>query len=284
MVIALATSGAAMRSASSGRDGPSNTAMPEGPSQSTSLSDGDDDDPRPWRYRPDPLGEIEPGDLLLKQGIDHHHIGLLGGDARHRGVRVLFRADELGFLLAREHLLQVLRDLRQVLDEQDSFHAARVYVAARPRAMFEAAAPMSASPMNDTPTPAVMPCQYHSGYRRNRLLVAGSKRKFPCGKKISWKRRNSGSNASAAAMPTIRTIPAAARLASRTSIVALRCPRARVRRKATMPRARTATVSAPRKTERTSAMCAYSSEVKIGPVPYAIGGFAAAPITYDAHA
>src|SRR5207253_234828 len=163
-----------------------------------SLRDGDDDDPRPWRYRPDPLGEIEPGDLPLKQGIDHHHIGLLGGDARHRGVRVLFRADELGFLLAREHLLQVLRDLRQVLDEQDSFHAARVYVAARPRAMFEAAAPVSASPMNDTPRPA--------------------------------------------------------------------------------------TVSAPRKTERTSAMCAYSSEVKIGPVPYAIGGFAAAPITYDAHA
>src|SRR5206468_4615709 len=132
------------------------------------------------------------------------------------------------------HLLKVLRDLGQVLGEQDSLHAAGVYfVDARRSARWAPTAASRAAAMNETATPAVMPCQYHSGYSRSRLLVAGSKRKLPWGKKTSWKSRNSGSKAKVAATPITATIPAATSEPARTRRRAVPRRRAREMRYAT---------------------------------------------------
>src|SRR5439155_4760476 len=194
------------------------------------------------------------------------------GHADQRAVSIFLAADELGFLLARKQLLEVLGDLRQVLDQENSFHAARVYVFDRRRsAQWAAPATRSATAMNDNPTPAVMPCQYHSGYRRIRLL-SGANRKLPCGKNTSWKSKNSGSNATAAAMPITATIPAAIKEPARTRRSASPRRRARATRKTKTKRASAAAYSAPRTTARTSAMCAYSSFVKIGSGPHEIAG------------
>ena len=80
------------------------------------LRHRDDHDPATGRRGPHTLGEIESGDLSLEERVDHDGVRFLRGHPGDRRVRLALRADELGFLLAGEHLLQVLRDLRQVRD------------------------------------------------------------------------------------------------------------------------------------------------------------------------
>src|SRR5438445_345901 len=236
-------SGGCLSSASSGRGGPRRTATPPGPSQRISES---------HVRLPCPAGRPTV-DRVLGLALD---------------------ARDLHLLLAREHRLEVLCDLGKILDEEDALHRARSLRKAS--AHVPATTPPTAT--TDPATSPVMPCQYQSGYRRMRLLDAGSKRKFPCGKNTSWKSRKSGSKATAATTPTTRTPTVAASAPSRTRRSASRRTNARWSRIASTTTATARTTFAPSKTRRTSAMCAYSSRVKTSR-PKLLGGSVCAPVT-----
>src|SRR5437762_1337277 len=218
MLMALPMSPPWMRSTSSALPGARRTCTPDGPSHRTSASDvriapavgrstnervdgrlglgiepllrdRDHDDPRAGRRRTDALGDVQRDrEVLLaaEESVEHHDVRLLGRDLSDRGRRVALNAGDLDLLLARQHRLKVLRDLRKVFDEKNALHAEASLVERARRSPMEAAsAAAAATARNDRPIRNVMPCQYQSGYSRTRLLVAGSNKKFPCGKK-TW--------------------------------------------------------------------------------------------------
>src|SRR6185503_12231158 len=212
----------------------------------------------------DPLRDVHRGDLALQQRVDHDDVRLLGRDLRDRGVGLALDACHFDFLLAGKHRLKVLRDLWQVFDKKNAFHSVASLVERARRSPTEAAtATTAATAMNDRPMRNVMPCQYQSGYSRTRLLVAGSNRKLPCGKKTSWKRRKACSNVRAAIRPRAATTTPAVTAPSRTSrnISSALCARARCRRMAITKNPAGMSSFAPSNTPRTSVMCEISSVV-----------------------
>src|SRR5206468_7959445 len=96
------------------------------------LWNRDDHDPGPWRNLADLLRDIEARDLSRQQRVDHHDVRLFGRHLRDRGIGLRLHTGDLDFVLAREHRLEVLRDLRQVLDEEDAFHLRASLVTSRP--------------------------------------------------------------------------------------------------------------------------------------------------------
>src|SRR5919204_3188729 len=146
------------------------------------LRDGDDHDARAARDLADLFRDVKAGDLALQERVDHHDVRLLGRHLRDRGLGLRLHARELDLVLARKHLLKMLRDLGQVLYEEDSFHRGEFRSLRRASRNTDSAARARAAARNEAPTRSVMPSQYQSGYKRTMLLVAGSKRKLPCGK------------------------------------------------------------------------------------------------------
>src|SRR4030095_6983660 len=197
------------------------------------LRDGDHDDPRTRRRGAYALCDVYRRHLALQQRIDHDDVGLLGRDLCDRGVGLALNARNFDFLLAGQYRLKVRSDLWQVCDEKNAFHSVASLVERARQSPAEAmTATTAATAMNDRPMRNVMPCQYQSGYSRTRLLVAGSKRKLPCGKKTSWKKRKACWNASAAIRQRAKATTPAATAPSRTrrSIAPALCARARCRR------------------------------------------------------
>ena len=84
------------------------------------------DDARARGRGPDALRDVEARDLALHERVDHDDVGALGRRLRDPGLGVVLHAGDLRLLLAAEQALEVLRDLREVFDEEDSFHCGRV--------------------------------------------------------------------------------------------------------------------------------------------------------------
>ena len=81
---------------------------------------GDDDDGDAEPGVADLLGHLEAVDLALQEGVDHERVGTQLADLVHDGATVRHGVEQAHLLLVLEEIAHVLRDLGDVLDQQQA--------------------------------------------------------------------------------------------------------------------------------------------------------------------
>ena len=84
------------------------------------LGHRDEDDRQVDAGRPDPLQQLQAAQLALEQGVDHEHVRPHLGDLIERLTAIGQHIQQLHLILSVQQIPDVLRDLGDVLDEEQA--------------------------------------------------------------------------------------------------------------------------------------------------------------------